>query len=149
MARKKTARKGEPARRAELVPQSPSGLPPGYAELLEDLKARVRTAQLKAAVAVNREMIQLNGDLSPLIVERLGQGHPGSSREGHPEGDSRPERTFARQCLADVRALSLFCKRTYKSRAACARFGQREPATDRGRNPPVSPRRRFSRSPIV
>ena len=70
MARKKTGKKADPPRRGELVPQPGPGLPPGYAELLEDLKGRVRTAQLKAAVAVNREMIQLYWDIGRLIVER-------------------------------------------------------------------------------
>ena len=34
-------------------------LPSSYAPLLADLKARVRAAQVKAAVAVNRELILL------------------------------------------------------------------------------------------
>src|SRR5437660_12467715 len=70
MARKKTGKKVDPAPRGELVAQSGTGLPPGYAELLEDLKGRVRTAQLKAVVSVNREMIQLYWDIGRLIVER-------------------------------------------------------------------------------
>src|SRR5437773_1879100 len=70
MARKKTGKKDAPTPRGELVPQPGTGLPPGYAELLEDLEGRVRTAQLRAAVAVNREMIQLYWDIGRLIVER-------------------------------------------------------------------------------
>jgi predicted nuclease of restriction endonuclease-like (RecB) superfamily len=70
MARKKTGKKDDLAPKGELVPSSGSALPPGYAELLEDLKGRVRTAQLKAAVAVNREMIRLYWDIGRLIVER-------------------------------------------------------------------------------
>ena len=70
MARKKTGKKADSPHRGELVPQPGPGLPPGYTELLEDLKGRVRTAQLKAAVAVNREMIQLYWDIGRLIVER-------------------------------------------------------------------------------
>jgi hypothetical protein len=70
MARKKAVKKDASAPQSELVPQSATGLPPGYAELLEDLKARVRTAQLKAAVAVNRELNQLYWDIGHLIVER-------------------------------------------------------------------------------
>ncbi len=66
---KKKQRKTEPTAGNELTP-SALGLPPGYAELLEDLKGRVRTAQLKAAVAANREMIQLYWDIGRLIVER-------------------------------------------------------------------------------
>jgi predicted nuclease of restriction endonuclease-like (RecB) superfamily len=70
MARKKSDKKRAATPRGELVPSSGAALPPGYAELLEDLKGRVRTAQLKAAVAVNREMIQLYWDVGRLIVER-------------------------------------------------------------------------------
>lgn len=39
--------------------KSDASLPLGYAPLLADLKARVRSAQLKAAVSVNRELILL------------------------------------------------------------------------------------------
>jgi predicted nuclease of restriction endonuclease-like (RecB) superfamily len=70
MARKKTAKKDVPTPRGELVPQSGTVLPQGYMELLEDLKSRVRAAQLKAAVAANREMIRLYWDIGRLIVER-------------------------------------------------------------------------------
>lgn len=45
-------------------------LPAGYRELLEDLKARVSAAQLRAAVAANRELIQLYWDIGRLIVDR-------------------------------------------------------------------------------
>ena len=34
-------------------------LPANYTEVLEDLKSRVRAAQIKAATAVNRELIAL------------------------------------------------------------------------------------------
>lgn len=47
-----------------------SVLPSGYAELLVELKTRVRSAQLKAAVTVNTEMIQLYWDIGRMIVER-------------------------------------------------------------------------------
>ena len=47
-----------------------SVLPTGYAEWLVDLKTRVRSAQLKAAVSVNSEMIQLYWDIGRAIVER-------------------------------------------------------------------------------
>ena len=70
MARKRSdENRGVPAK-GELVPLSGTALPQGYAELLEDLKGRVRTAQLKAARAVNRELIQLYWDIGRLIVER-------------------------------------------------------------------------------
>ncbi len=47
-----------------------AGLPSGYVEFLEDLKSRIRTAQVKAALAVNRELIQLYWSIGADIVER-------------------------------------------------------------------------------
>ena len=44
--------------------------PVGYAELLEDLKARIRASQVKAVLAANREIIQLYWDIGKAIVER-------------------------------------------------------------------------------
>lgn len=57
----------------------PSRLPSGYAPLLADLKTRVRSAQLRAALSVNREMIRLYWDVGRSIVaarrqERWGAG---------------------------------------------------------------------------
>jgi predicted nuclease of restriction endonuclease-like (RecB) superfamily len=45
-------------------------LPAGYAALLEDIKARIRQAQIKAALSVNRELICLYWDLGRQIVDR-------------------------------------------------------------------------------
>ncbi len=64
--REKAAKKGGP----DELRATKSGLPAGYDELLDDLKSRVRSAQLKAAVAANRELIQLYWDIGRLIVER-------------------------------------------------------------------------------
>lgn len=47
-----------------------SGLPADYAAFLESLKSRVRQAQTKAMLSVNRELIQLYWDIGRLIVER-------------------------------------------------------------------------------
>jgi len=79
MARKKAAKKASKTSQhkrdvnkgsgKELI-ASKSSLPVGYAELLENLKTRVRAAQVKAAVSVNRELIQLYWDIGRLIVER-------------------------------------------------------------------------------
>jgi predicted nuclease of restriction endonuclease-like (RecB) superfamily len=44
-------------------------LPIGYANFLADLKARVRAAQLRAVVSVNRELILLYWDIGKIIVE--------------------------------------------------------------------------------
>jgi predicted nuclease of restriction endonuclease-like (RecB) superfamily len=46
-----------------------TALPVGYANLLADLKARVRAAQLRAVVSVNRELILLYWDIGKIIVE--------------------------------------------------------------------------------
>ena len=46
-----------------------TALPVGYANLLADLKARVRAAQLRAVVSVNRELILLYWDIGRIIVE--------------------------------------------------------------------------------
>ena len=46
------------------------GLPADYVEFLESLKTRVRQAQTKAMLSVNREMIALYWDIGRQIVER-------------------------------------------------------------------------------
>jgi predicted nuclease of restriction endonuclease-like (RecB) superfamily len=79
---KKTSVKKSPAKANKdkaLSRSSASLLPVGYGELLEDLKSRVRTVQVKAAVAVNRELIQLYWDIGRLIVERQQQEGWGTS----------------------------------------------------------------------
>ncbi len=43
---------------------------PDYAQFLADLKTRIRTAQVKAALSVNREMIALYFDVGRLLVEK-------------------------------------------------------------------------------
>jgi predicted nuclease of restriction endonuclease-like (RecB) superfamily len=46
------------------------GLPTGYKAFLDDLKARIRSAQVRAGLAVNRELIQLYWDIGRAIVAR-------------------------------------------------------------------------------
>lgn len=41
-----------------------------YRALLMDIKARIRVAQIKASLSVNRELIQLYWDIGGLIVDR-------------------------------------------------------------------------------
>lgn len=48
-------------------------LPAGYPELLENLKNRIRSAQVKAVVAVNRELLLLYWDIGRAILERQRQ----------------------------------------------------------------------------
>ncbi len=50
-------------KRTSIPAPTESLLPSGYADFLVDLKNRVRSAQLKAAVSVNSEMIQLYCDI--------------------------------------------------------------------------------------
>ena len=44
--------------------------PPGYADLLAEIKTRVRTAQVRAALAVNRELILLYWSIGRDILDR-------------------------------------------------------------------------------
>lgn len=52
------------------VRQSTGQLPAGYGTFLEDLKARIRTVQVKAALSVNHELTALYWDIGKSIVER-------------------------------------------------------------------------------
>lgn len=45
-------------------------LPPDYGDVLKQLKARIQSAQIQAALAVNRELIRLYWDIGEQIVER-------------------------------------------------------------------------------
>jgi predicted nuclease of restriction endonuclease-like (RecB) superfamily len=51
-------------------PKKAGDVPVGYGELLEDLKTRIRAAQVKAALSVNRELIALYWHIGGSIVER-------------------------------------------------------------------------------
>ena len=66
--RRKAKASAQPARRASRRPSLRR--PVGYAALLEALKARIRAAQVKAALSVNRELVQLYWDIGRQIVER-------------------------------------------------------------------------------
>ena len=55
------------------------GLPGDYPEFLDQLKQRVRQSQTKAALSVNRELIQLYWDVGRQIVERQEQEGWGKS----------------------------------------------------------------------
>src|SRR2546422_10698620 len=65
--------RGGKTARAEIV-RRPAGrlkkLPAGYPALLDDLKQRIRAAQVKAALAVNRELIALYWQIGKSIAER-------------------------------------------------------------------------------
>lgn len=74
MARKKTdtPKKPLPAQRVEAEAPPTLALPDGYAELLDDIKARIRTTQVKAAVAANRELVLLYWSIGRDILRRQG-----------------------------------------------------------------------------
>lgn len=47
-----------------------TGLPADYVAVLEDIRSRIRTAQVRAALSVNRELIRLHWEIGGLIVRR-------------------------------------------------------------------------------
>src|SRR5689334_11676207 len=55
--------------RPQLV-RPPAASPGGYRALLTDIKARIRVAQIKASLSVNRELMHLYWDIGGLIVSR-------------------------------------------------------------------------------
>jgi predicted nuclease of restriction endonuclease-like (RecB) superfamily len=65
MAEKRQSRSVRP-----VVRPSVADLPVGYGAFLEDLKSRIRAAQVKAALSVNRELIQLYWSIGRDIVAR-------------------------------------------------------------------------------
>jgi len=56
-----------------IVQQPVASLPSGYAELLEDLKARIRQAQVCAALSVNRELVLLYWHIGKEILQKQEQ----------------------------------------------------------------------------
>lgn len=55
------------------VQQPVAPLPAGYSELLESLKARIRQAQVRAALSVNRELVMLYWHIGREILQRQEQ----------------------------------------------------------------------------
>jgi predicted nuclease of restriction endonuclease-like (RecB) superfamily len=72
MAKKKQTKSTKPGKPASsLRPKRAADLlPSGYAEFLDGLKTRIRTAQVRAALAVNRELIALYWEIGRAVVER-------------------------------------------------------------------------------
>jgi hypothetical protein len=52
------------------IADTPSGLPASYAQLVAEIKERIRAAQYAALRSVNRELIDLYWDIGRLILER-------------------------------------------------------------------------------
>jgi len=59
-----------PAKKDPQPQSEPVALPEGYPALLHDIKERIRNAQIKAALAVNSELIALYWHIGQDIVER-------------------------------------------------------------------------------
>lgn len=53
-----------------VIPAQTDGLPPGYGDLLDDLKAIVRSARVRAQRAVNTELVQMYWEIGRTILER-------------------------------------------------------------------------------
>src|SRR6476469_5817586 len=65
------ARKSDPKKKpVEAVSKEPDLVPKGYEKFLGELKERIRTAQLKAAVSVNRELVLLYWQIGRDILAR-------------------------------------------------------------------------------
>jgi predicted nuclease of restriction endonuclease-like (RecB) superfamily len=73
MTVKKNAKGTERLVMAKSVSEPVIRLPSGYAELLENLKDRIARAQVRAAVAANRELICLYWEIGREIVQRQEQ----------------------------------------------------------------------------
>jgi len=65
-----------------------SGLPPGFASLLEEVKSRIRAAQMRAVLGANAEMVRLYWDIGQRIHKR-------QQREGW---GARPFRAWHGSC---------------------------------------------------
>jgi len=61
------------ASKQPIVRQALAQMPSGYAALLKDIKARVRAAQLKAGLAINRELVMLYWHIGREILARQKQ----------------------------------------------------------------------------
>ena len=53
-----------------MAKSSASLLPAGYGKFLEDIKQRIRAAQVRATLSANRELITLYWDIGKGIIER-------------------------------------------------------------------------------
>lgn len=75
------------ARKKNAAALTGTGLPGDYAAFLESLKTRVRQAQTKAMLSVNRELIQLYWDIGRQIAQRQEQEGWGKSVVDRLAGD--------------------------------------------------------------
>jgi len=94
-----------------IVQQPTAQLSVSYIELLDELKSRIRAARVRAALAVNRELIALHWDIGRLIVERQRAEGWGRSVVERLSRDLRSEfpdlKGYSPQNLWNMRALYL------------------------------------------
>jgi predicted nuclease of restriction endonuclease-like (RecB) superfamily len=87
-----------------------------YLDWIEDLKGRIRTAQIKASIAVNKEMMMLYWDIGKSIVEKQDQFSWGSKIVEQMAKDLKRElpdtNGFSRTNLFAMRKFYLFYKDT-------------------------------------
>jgi predicted nuclease of restriction endonuclease-like (RecB) superfamily len=73
------------------MPRAANKLPASYPMLLKDIKSRIRFAQIKAAISVNRELIELYWDIGKLITARQKKEGLGKSVVERLSSDLRKE----------------------------------------------------------
>jgi predicted nuclease of restriction endonuclease-like (RecB) superfamily len=85
-------------------------LPAGYAAWIADVKLRIRAAQQRAALAVNKELLQLYWQIGRDILDRQAEAGWGTGVLSRIEADLRVEfpemRGFSRSNLAYMRAFA-------------------------------------------
>ena len=83
-----------------------------YLQLLHEIKIRVRSAQIKAAISVNKELIGLYWDVGRMIAERQAKGKWGDSIVDMLAGDLRREfpdmKGFSRANIFNIRQWYLY-----------------------------------------
>ena len=100
--------------------------PVGYAELLEQVKVRVRTSRVQAARAVNTELVGLYWQIGRLILDRQESEGSGSKVIGRLAADLRAEFPGMRGVVAAEPGLHADlrrCVRGAKCAAHCRAIG--------------------------
>jgi predicted nuclease of restriction endonuclease-like (RecB) superfamily len=106
------ARKGDPKKKpAKAAPKETGLVPDGYEKFLGELKERIRTAQLRAAVSVNRELVLLYWQIGRDILARQKEHGWGAKVIDRLAGDLRQEfpgmEGFSPRNLKYMRAFAL------------------------------------------